>query len=198
MTVETITRGVARAYLSRLTACLARVDPVEIDAAIELIRTTWLAGQQIITLGNGGSAITALHFTTDWTKSVYLATGRQFRGRSLIDNIGLVTAHGNDASYADIFSEQIKAIATSGDLVVAISGSGNSENVVRAVETANALGCQTLGLCGFTGGRLREKAKQVIWIDVQDMQLAEDAHAMFGHMVMKALCQPEWPASSEF
>lgn len=181
-----------------MTACLARVDPVEIDAAIELIRTTWLAGQQIITLGNGGSAITALHFTTDWTKSVYLATGRQFRGRSLIDNIGLVTAHGNDASYADIFSEQIKAIATSGDLVVAISGSGNSENVVRAVETANALGCQTLGLCGFTGGRLREKAKQVIWIDVQDMQLAEDAHAMFGHMVMKALCQPEWPASSEF
>ena len=88
-------------------------------------------------------------------------------------------------------TEQIKNISVAGDLVVAISGSGNSENVIRAVETANAIGCDTLGLCGFSGGRLRSAAKHVVWVNVHDMQLCEDVHAIFGHLVMKSLCYPE-------
>ena len=90
------------------------------------------------------------------------------------------------------FFRSVQCWSTRGDLVIAISGSGNSENVIRAVETANTMGCETLGLCGYSGGRLRKIAKHVIWVNVQDMQLSEDTHAIFGHMVVKALCYPGW------
>jgi UDP-glucose 4-epimerase len=182
------TVSLSASYLRKLAGCLDCLDREELDRGIELIRAAWQEGRQIITLGNGGSALNALHFITDWNKMTHLATGRPFRGRTLLDNIGMITAYGNDLSYADIFAEQIKNIATPGDLVIAISGSGNSENVIRAVAVANDLGCQTLGLCGFNGGRLKSAAKHTIWVNSQDMQLCEDAHAIFGHMVMKSLC----------
>jgi D-sedoheptulose 7-phosphate isomerase len=181
----------ASAYLRLLHTCLDALDRDALDHAIELVRTAWQQGRQVITLGNGGSAITALHFITDWNKAVHLATGQSFRGRSLLDNMGLLTAYANDLSYNDVFSAQIRNIAVAGDLVIAISGSGNSENVIRAVDAANAIGCVTLGLCGFQGGRLKEAAQHVVWVNAQDMQLCEDVHAIFGHMVMKALCYPE-------
>ncbi|MCU4181147.1 SIS domain-containing protein [Bosea sp. BH3] len=167
-----------------------KLDTNEFDRGVDLVRQAWLSGKQIIAFGNGGSAITALHFMTDWTKMIPMATGKKFRGRSLIDNMGLITAYGNDLSFADIFSEQIKNIAEPGDLVVAISGSGNSENVIRAVTAANEIGCETLGLCGFSGGRLKETAKHRIWVDSNDMQICEDVHAIFGHIVMQSLCKP--------
>ncbi|HXT81773.1 MAG TPA: SIS domain-containing protein [Acetobacteraceae bacterium] len=179
------------AYLRKLAACLDRLDHDALDHGIALVRAAWQDGRQIITLGNGGSAMTALHFVTDWAKMVHLTTGKPFRGRSLVDNVGLLTAYANDLSFEDIFAEQMKNVAVRGDLVVAISGSGNSENVIRAVTVANAMGCETLGLCGFRGGRLKTTARHVIWADVDDMQLSEDVHAIFGHMVMKALCHPE-------
>jgi UDP-glucose 4-epimerase len=178
-------------YLRKLANCLESLDRDELDRGIELIRVAWQEGRQIITLGNGGSAMTALHFITDWNKMTHLATGKPFRGRTLLDNVGMITAYGNDLSYADIFAEQIKNIAVPGDLVIAISGSGNSENVIRAVTVANDMGCQTLGLCGFSGGRLKSVAKYSIWVNSQDMQLCEDAHATFGHVVMKSLCSSE-------
>jgi D-sedoheptulose 7-phosphate isomerase len=180
--------GTAAGYLSKLSKLLEQLDRQQIDNAIGLIAETWQAGKQIITLGNGGSSLTALHFVTDWNKSVYLANGKPFRGRSLVDNMGLVMAYGNDISFNDIFSEQLKNLLEPGDLVLAVSGSGNSENVVRAVEYANANGGVTLGLCGYRGGRLKELAQHVVWADVDDMQLAEDAHFFFGHMVMQRLC----------
>jgi UDP-glucose 4-epimerase len=178
-------------YLRRLANCLECLDREQLDRGIKLIRTAWQEGRQIITLGNGGSAMTALDFITDWNKMTHLATGKPFRGRTLLDNVGVVTAYGNDLSYADIFAEQIKNIALPGDLVIAISGSANSENVIRAVTAANEMGCQTLGLCGFTGGRLKSVAKYSIWVNSQDMQLCEDAHVTFGHVVMKSLCCAE-------
>jgi D-sedoheptulose 7-phosphate isomerase len=175
-------------YLDRLAEVLRRQDRQALDAGVEAIRKAWLAGRQIITLGNGGSAMTALHFVTDWSKMIFLAHGKPFRGRTLVDNMGLITAYANDMSYQDVFAEQIRNIAQPGDLVVAISGSGNSENVIRAIDLANEMGCETLGLCGFGGGRLKDRAKQVIWVEVDDMQLVEDVHAIFGHIVMQALC----------
>ena len=185
----------AKNYLRKTIACLDQLDRDEIDHGVHLIRQAWQDGRQIITLGNGGSAMTALHFITDWNKMVHLATGKPFRGRTLVDNMGLITAYANDLSYADVFVEQTKNIATRGDLVIAISGSGNSENVIRAVVAANDIGCETLGLCGYDGGRLKETAKHVIWVKCHDMQLCEDAHAIFGHIVMKSLCYPEQLAS---
>src|ERR1700741_968315 len=157
-------------YLGKLVRCLKGLNRDELDRGIELVRTAWLEQRQVITLGNGGSAMTALHFINDWNKMIPLATGKPFRGRSLLDNMGLVTSYANDMSYADIFSEQLKNVAMAGDLVIALSGSGNSENVIRAVTAANELGCETLGLCGYSGGRLKSIAKHVIWSNVDDMQ----------------------------
>jgi len=160
----------SRDYLTKLKATIDSVDSAAIDSSVEVIRNAWLRGRQIITCGNGGSAMTALHFINDWSKSISRHNGRSFRGRSLLDNIGMLTAYANDISYDDIFSEQLKHTAEAGDVLIAISGSGNSENVVRAVAVANEMGCETVGLCGFNGGKLRHLAKHVVWVNIDDMQ----------------------------
>ncbi len=172
--------GSSAAYLDRLATLLGALDSSEIDEGVRMIKAAWHAGQQVITLGNGGSAMTALHYITDWNKAPFLATRRSFRGRTLVDNVGMLTAYANDIAYDSIFSEQLANIAVKGDLVIAISGSGNSPNVIKAVDLANELGCPTLGLCGFSGGALRARALHSIWVRVNDMQLCEDVHAIFG------------------
>jgi D-sedoheptulose 7-phosphate isomerase len=181
--------GTADYYFNRLHAVLkSRVDNAEIDQGIAIVEKAWREGRQIITLGNGGSSMTALHFITDWNKSIFMNTGIPFRGRTLVDNMGLLMAYGNDTSFQDVFIEQLKNILQPGDLVIAISGSGNSENVIRAVNYANANQAVTLGLCGYSGGKLRDLAQHSIWARVDDMQLCEDVHAIFGHIVMQKLC----------
>ena len=180
--------GTAQGYLSRLSRLLETLDRAQVDNAVKVIAEAWKAGRQVITLGNGGSSMTALHFINDWNKSIFMSSGKPFRGRSLVDNMGLVMSYGNDVSFQDIFVEQLKNLLGAGDLVVAISGSGNSENVIRAVRYANENGAITLGLCGYRGGKLKQLAQHVVWADVDDMQLSEDAHAIFGHIVMQRLC----------
>ena len=180
--------GTAKTYLSRLSKLLESFDRTQVDNAVKVIADAWQAGRQIITLGNGGSSMTALHFINDWNKSIFMSTGKPFRGRSLVDNMGLVMSYGNDISFQDIFVEQLKNIFQPGDLIIAISGSGNSENVIRAVGYANDNNGVTLGLCGYRGGKLKALAQHVLWADVDDMQLSEDVHAIFGHIVMQRLC----------
>ncbi|MCL7999180.1 SIS domain-containing protein [Brucella sp. 21LCYQ03] len=181
-------KNITSEYLCRLQTVLAGLDTQAIDAGVIEIYEAWQRGSQIITLGNGGSALTALHYVTDWAKMVYLKHGTPFRGRTLLDNVGLITAYSNDQSYEDLFKEQLRNIMREGDLVIAISGSGNSENIIRAIEYANSNGGRTIGLCGFSGGRLKGLAQLPIWVSVDDMQLVEDVHAIFGHIVMQSLC----------
>jgi D-sedoheptulose 7-phosphate isomerase len=180
--------GTAKSYLSKLSKTLDALDRDQVDSAVNVIASAWQAGRQIITFGNGGSSLTALHFINDWNKSIFMASGKSFRGRSLVDSIGLVMAYGNDVSFQDIFVEQLKNVLEPGDLAIAISGSGNSENVIRAVRYANENGATTLGLCGYRGGKLKDMARHIVWADVDDMQLSEDVHAIFGHIVMQRLC----------
>jgi len=182
------TEAFASRYLERLKQVIETVDPAELATAVDLVEAAWLSGCQVFTLGNGGSALTAIHYVNDWNKSVYLSTGRPFLGRSLCENVGVVMAYANDISYADVFVEQLKNLLRTGDLVLAISGSGNSENVIRAVDYADANGGVTLGLCGYRGGRLHTVGQHVLWIPVDDMQLSEDLHFVFGHIVMQKLC----------
>ena len=178
-------------YLSAHAALAGKLDIAAFQAGIDLIKTTYEAGKKIVTCGNGGSASTASHYITDWNKMVNLATGNKFRGVSLCDNIGLITAYGNDLSYDEIFSGQAKAILDEGDLLVAISGSGNSTNVIKAVEYANSIGAVTLAIVGYDGGKLMPLAQHSVWVPSMDMQLCEDVHFMFGHLVMKSLCGSE-------
>lgn len=164
---------------------------LDIDAfqkGINMIRYAFENGKKIITCGNGGSASTASHYITDWNKMVNLATGKKFRGVSLCDNVGLITAYGNDLSFTDIFSGQIDSLMDEGDLLVAVSGSGNSPNVLKAIEAARLAGGVILGVVGYDGGKMRPMCDHSVWVKSFDMQLCEDVHLMFGHMVMKNLC----------
>lgn len=181
-------KSISDVYLTKLIKQLTDIDHDSIDNAVQVVANAWQNGNQVFTLGNGGSSMTALHFITDWNKSVFMKGGKPFRGRSLVDNMGLVMAYANDISFEDVFVEQLKNLLNPNDLVIAISGSGNSENVVRAVDYANNLGAVTLGLCGYRGGKLKDIAQHVLWADIDDMQIAEDIHAIFGHMVMQRLC----------
>lgn len=187
MALENI-KGTSDKYFTKLKLLLNNLNHEEIDNGIALIADAWQHGRKVICLGNGGSALTANHFITDWNKSIFLRTGKPFRGHSLSDNMGLITAYANDISYADVFSEQLKNMLDPSDLVIAISGSGNSENVIRAVNYANEHGGITLGLCGYDGGKLKHIAQHTVWINANDMQLSEDLHFIFGHIVMQRLC----------
>ena len=189
MNKNTNFNGVSLNYFNRLKNVIDSLNSNEFDSALDLIYEAWQNGKQIITLGNGGSSMTALHFITDWNKMIYLSSNKSFKGRSLVDNMGLIMAYGNDISFDDIFIEQLKNILDPGDLVIAISGSGNSENVIRAVNFANENGAKTLGLCGFDGGKLKNIAQNKIWVNVNDMQVTEDLHSIFGHIVMQTFCK---------
>jgi D-sedoheptulose 7-phosphate isomerase len=175
-------------YLDQLNKTIAELNISDIQNAVDLIEHAWKGGKQIIVMGNGGSALTALHYINDWNKSIFLSSGIQFRGRTLVDNIGLIMSYANDISFEDVFKEQLKNILAPGDLVIGISGSGNSENVIRAIEYANENSAITLGITGFDGGRLLKYAAHNIHIEKNDMQLSEDIHFIFGHIVYKSLC----------
>lgn len=175
-------------YIKSCVDTLQNVDVSLMDDAIKQIEKTWKAGKKIITMGNGGSALTASHFINDWNKSVFLSTGRKFKGYSLTDNIGLIMSYANDISYEDVFLEQLKNIGNAGDLLIGISGSGNSENIIRAVQYAKENNITTIGLCGYDGGRLKGLVDYPVWINRDDMQLSEDVHFIFGHIVMQTLC----------
>lgn len=176
------------AYLEAHVALLGTLSLQSAQAAVDLIGAKYADGKKIITCGNGGSASTASHYITDWNKMGNLATGRKFRGVSLCDNIGLLSAYANDISYDEVFSGQLRAIMDEGDLVIAVSGSGNSPNVVKAVEYANANGGETLAIVGYDGGELMRRARHSFLVPSFDMQLCEDVHLMFGHLVMKTIC----------
>ena len=177
------------AYLDAHTKLASTLNHEAILNGVDLIIEKFQAGKKIITCGNGGSASTASHYITDWNKMINLATGKKFRGISLCDNIGIITAYANDISYDEIFSGQLKSLMDPGDLLIAISGSGNSRNVINAVNYANCEGGDTLGILGYDGGELIKISKHSILVPSFDMQLCEDVHLMIGHMVMKTLCK---------
>ena len=175
-------------YFDHLGHVMKELDHAAVDRAISLIKDAWNGKRKIIVCGNGGSALTASHYINDWNKITYLSTGKPFRGHCLSDNMGLMTAYSNDISYEDVYSEQLKNLMDPGDLVIAVSGSGNSENVVRAIKYANESGGVTLAICGYDGGKVKQLAQHSLWVQSFDMQICEDVHFVFGHMVMKSLC----------
>lgn len=179
----------ASSYYKKLMDTVGQLDFKAIDYAVSLIQQAWQERKQIICFGNGGSALTAQHFINDWNKSIYLSSGKPFRGRCLTENMGLITAYANDLSYQDIFVEQLKPLLEPGDLIIGISGSGNSENVLRAIAYGNKQGNMTIGLCGFNGGKLHQMAQHAILAPINDMQVSEDIHFTFGHIVMQVMCE---------
>jgi D-sedoheptulose 7-phosphate isomerase len=170
---------------------LNKIDIQSVENIIDLIKKAQTEGKKIFTCGNGGSASTASHMITDWNKMTTIATGEKVYGFALTDNIGLITAYANDTDYDNIFKGQLQSVMDEGDYLIAISGSGNSKNVINAVEYANSINATTIGIVGFDGGNLIKKARHSILVPSFDMQVCEDIHLMICHMIMKNLCNAE-------
>jgi D-sedoheptulose 7-phosphate isomerase len=167
------------------------LDLIPTDAAekfLELLESAYLDGRQVFLMGNGGSGASASHAAGDLNKGVSYGREKRFRVISLNDNLATLTAYANDVSYVDVFVEQLKNFLHPGDLVIAISGSGNSPNVLKAIEYANQQGAITVGLTGFNGGKLADLAKVPVHVPVHDMQKVEDIHMMLFHVAMQVLC----------
>ena len=179
----------APTYLRTVAEQVQRLDVAAMEALAEAIHERYLNGKFVFVIGNGGSAANASHFCEDLGKSTVrdFETQRRLKVMSLCDNTPYILAWGNDTSYDRIFSEQLKNFAGPGDLLIAISGSGNSPNILKAVVWANAHGLATFGILGFDGGKLKGLAQQNLHVRLDDMGIVESLHLVAFHYVLDDL-----------
>jgi D-sedoheptulose 7-phosphate isomerase len=170
-------------YREQLLSTIGSIDVDKVNQAIGWFKEARTAGHGIFVAGNGGSAATASHFVCDMVKGASFGKSSRFRIQALHDSIPTLTAYSNDVCYADAMVEQLKNFAQSGDLYMAISGSGNSPNVIRAMEYANSIGCRTLALTGRDGGQLGALAMLNVQVPEPHMGRIEDAHHIICHMI---------------
>ncbi len=182
-------------YIALEIEVLKRLDTAQIDMALNLLDETRKKKGRIYICGNGGSAATASHFQNDFNKGISEYIEQPFRFHCLNDNMATIMAIANDIGYEEVFRFQLRGVIEHGDILVAISGSGNSKNVLNAVEYAREQGCRIIGLTGFDGGKLRELANISLHVPVNSMQITEDIHMIFDHLMMsvfyKTLCGKE-------
>ncbi|GJQ59801.1 MAG: SIS domain-containing protein [Candidatus Scalindua sp. AMX11] len=174
-------------YLNDLHETLRGCDLEKVEGIINSLLVAYEEEKQIFIMGNGGSGSTASHFACDMNKGVSLGLEKRFKVMSLCDNIPTMLAYANDCSYDDIFVEQLKNFLNPGDIVIGISGSGNSKNVVRAIQYANERGVTTIAWSGFDGGVIAKIAKSSFVAPVHDMQKVEDVHLILTHIIMQIL-----------
>jgi D-sedoheptulose 7-phosphate isomerase len=179
-----------RLFLERASQELLRIDPAEVQALSDAMFACYQTGRTVFLLGNGGSGSNCSHFCEDAGKCTLRREDldndkkRRLRILSLTDNTPYILALGNDEGFERVFVEQLKNLANAGDLLIAISGSGNSPNVLRAVEWANRNGLKTFGCTGYSGGKLRGMAQQGLHVPLDDMGLVESIHLTAFHWVV--------------
>jgi D-sedoheptulose 7-phosphate isomerase len=177
----------SRDYLLAVQEVLERLDHAIIDQMVEVIWRGYEAGRTLFLFGNGGSAALASHFACDIGKGTIAGRERRLKTIALTDNVALITAWANDKSYEDIFSEQLDSLAERGDIALAISGSGNSPNVIRGLEMARKIGLQTLVMTGFAGGKAKALGDLCLVAPSNSMQHIEDAHLCATHAIFLAI-----------
>jgi D-sedoheptulose 7-phosphate isomerase len=180
------TSDIAR-YLQLLEKKISALNIQQINRIVNVIKYAYDNGNAIFTMGNGGSGTTASHIVCDFNRGASFNLAKKFRVVCLNDNIPSISAIANDISYDAIFKEQLKNFLRPGDVVIGISASGNSRNIIRAIEYANRNGAVTIGFSGFDGGKLKQTAKYPIHVKVDDMKVAEDIHSIISHIMMKML-----------
>jgi len=168
-------------YREKLIETLQKVNMDDYDRILEALSEVIYKFGEVFIVGNGGSSATASHIVNDLAKMIPESTGKKVRVRCLSDNTPLITAIANDLDYDYIFSEQVLGFMYPGDILIALSGSGNSSNIINAVMEANKKGCTTIGLCGRDGGQLAQVATLSLTVPVESMQLIEDVHLVIGH-----------------
>jgi D-sedoheptulose 7-phosphate isomerase len=176
-------------HLDRLRDLLSQVPIDRLEAALDLLLDARLAARRVYVMGNGGSASTAAHFVCDLQKTATIPDQAPLRTYSLTDNTALVTAWANDTQYENVFAEQISALVDPGDVVIAISVSGNSPNVVAGLAAAAQRGARTIALVGCDGGAAGQLADVTVHIPSYDYGLVEDVHSALGHAMTAAVRQ---------
>jgi len=174
-------------YLDEVAEMERALPRDDIRRVVEAVRRVRDSGRQLFVMGNGGSAATASHMACDLAKASIANGGKRIMVMALTDNAALMTALANDSSYEDIFAGQLLNLVQPGDLVIAISGSGNSPNVLKAVDAAKRAGATTVGFTGRPGGRLREMADIVVMVPSGRIEQAEDGHLILEHAIAVAL-----------
>ena len=179
----------AAPYLARVCEEIKRLDLTQVERFSDLIEEAYDSGRFVFIIGNGGSGANASHLCEDLAKCTLrdFESQKRLKVLSLTDNASAIMAWGNDEGYDRIFIEQLKNLASPGDLVLAISGSGNSPNILKAVSWANDNGLTTLGITGFSGGKLKSLAHHNFHVDINDMGIVESVHSVVFHWVIDDL-----------
>lgn len=182
-------------YISQLHATLDKLPDAQIAEVVELLHEARISQRQIFVMGNGGSAATASHMVCDLMKNTRHKDLPNFRVIGLADNMPVFSALANDEGYEHVFSQQLASFVQPSDVVIAISASGNSPNVLHAVELANRVGARTIGMTGFDGGKLGRMVDVQLHVPSAVIEHVEDLHLMLEHLITKILRSadsPEW------
>ena len=172
-------------YLETTVAALRTIDLESVGQVVEELLSAYRDDRRVLIFGNGGSATTAAHLAEDLaTYAIPFSTPKRLQVLSLADSPSVITALGNDLSFDEVFAEQVQQWARGGDVVIAMSGSGNSPNILAGVERAKAIGCTTIGLSGFDGGRLRGAVDYSLHVNIPAMQNAQDGHMVIVHLLI--------------
>lgn len=175
------------AYIEQEIETLKKLNIENVNTVMNVLETARNGEKNIFVCGNGGSAATASHFAADFNKGINEKLALKYNLECLSDNTPLLMAIANDISYDEIFTYPLKNKMKPGDIIIGISGSGNSSNVVRAFEFAKQQGGITIALVGYDGGKLKELADHYIHVNVNNMQIAEDIHMILDHLMMYVL-----------
>lgn len=172
-------------YYDREKAAMDKLDRKELNAAMNALLEAYEKGATVYVFGNGGSSATASHMVCDFNKGTCYDLDKKFKFVCLNDNIPVMMALANDTSFEDVFYYQLLDRIQKNDYVLAISGSGNSHNIIKAVTYAKGLGCKIIGMTGYDGGKLAKLSDYQLHVSADDMQITEDLHMGFDHMIMQ-------------
>ena len=186
----TTTTSVALSYLDTLGDVVRSVPREPLESVLRMLLDARTDGRRVYVMGNGGSAAIASQFVCNLVKTAQVVGCPPLRAFALTDNTPSLTAWANDTAYDQIFAQQIRALAEPGDIVIAISASGNSPNVVAGIQVASACGARTIGLLGFDGGRALGLVDVAVHVPFKNYGLVEDTHMAIGHALTRALSQP--------
>ena len=176
-------------YFSNLKTCIDKIDKKEIEKFLEILIDARDNAKTIFIMGNGGSASTASHFCCELNKGASYNKDKKFKVICLNDSISTILAYANDVNFEDIFKEQLKNFVQKDDVVIGISSSGNSKNILSAIEYANEVGAITIGLTGRDGGELKKLSKYSVNPNYDDLQISEDIHMIIVHLIYRYLIE---------
>ncbi|NQT74861.1 MAG: SIS domain-containing protein [Chloroflexi bacterium] len=182
---------IIRTYFAEVSQTLDRLPIDTIAEVVEAIENARINGKQVFLFGNGGSAATASHFACDLSKGGIVEGKPRIKAISLCDNLSLMTAWGNDTAYEHIFAEQLVNLVQPGDVVIGISGSGNSPNVLNGMKVAREKGARTIGFGGFDGGKLKDMVDIPLVVANNCMEQVEDFHLLLEHAITTCLREME-------